>query len=166
MGILSMLFGSKAESAPTGGGGGGIPKVIHPLRGWSNLGLYEVHGINPKTGRSNKKTCQCLSENEAREWALSAGLLEPITVKEIQSRMVSEWQADYCRKLGIRDSLQGLSMVDANALIWRHKDGDARKINGAEWAAACAAGILVSALCGPTHYKYIMRCGDWRYREE
>ena len=64
MGILSILFG---------GGGGNIPKAIHPLRGWANLGLYGVHGINPKTGRSNKKTCQCLSENEAKEWALSAG---------------------------------------------------------------------------------------------
>lgn len=97
---------------------------------------------------------------------MSAGLLEPITVKEVQSRMVSEWQAEYCKKLGIKTSLRGLSMVDANALIWRHKDRDARKINEAEWAAACEAGILVSALCGPTHYKYIMKCGDWRYREE
>ena len=44
---------------------------------------------------SLKCTACVLSENEAREWALSAGLLEPITVKEIQSRMVSEWQAEY-----------------------------------------------------------------------
>ena len=144
-----------------------IPKRAHPLRGWTNLGLYEIHGKNPATGRMNKRTHECLTEADARSWALSEGLAEPVAIKEIQRRMASDEQIRVCRKMGIKAKFEELSAIDASALIWFRDDHEFRKINITEWAAACQAGYAVSALCGPKYYKYIMENGgEWRYREE
>lgn len=145
-----------------------IPKTASPLRGWTNLGIYEIHGVNPKTGRSNKRMHECLSEAAAKEWALADGLVEPITVVEVPRDMATEKQIEVCRKLGLDAGLDfsKLTKVDVNALIWRHDDGDSRCISDEEWCAACDAGYIVSALCGPTHFQYIMETGDWRYRED
>lgn len=163
MGLLSKIFSAAPTNQITRFV---MPIQASPLRGWTNLGLYEIHGLNPNTGRSNKKMHECISESEARLWAKANGLTEPIQVKEVQNRRASDEQIKVCQKMGIKANFQELSIVDANALIWYVDDGDKRKINSAEWAAACAAGYPVSALCGPTHYKYIMKHGDWRYRDE
>ena len=145
-----------------------LPASVSPLRGWTNLGLFEIHGVNPKTGRSNKRMKECLSESDAKAWALSDGLIEPISVHEVPREMATEKQIALCKELGLDSglNLSKLTKVDVNALIWRHDDGDSRRITDEEWCAACEAGYPVSALCGPTHFRYIMKTGDWRYRED
>lgn len=158
MSFLSALLGGLGSSVS-------LPKSPHPLRGWTNLGLFEIHGVNPKTKRSNKKMHECLSETDARSWAISQGLVEPIQVSEVEQRRVTDGQKSALRKRGIQANLAELSIVDASALLWRKADGDSRKINQREWAAACRAGYPVSALCGPTFYRFIMSTGDWRFRD-
>jgi len=142
-----------------------VPSKVHPLRGWTNLGLYEIHGINPKTKRKNKRLYEALTENQAREKALADGLAEPITIEEIESERATERQIELCKELGIHANYDCLTVVDMSALIWYHDDKDNRRITAAEWAAACKAGYLVSAFCGPTYYKYIMKHGTWMYRD-
>lgn len=162
MGLLSKLFSPKKPKDPPLDR---LPSTPHPLRGWTNLGLYEVHGINPKTKRSNKRHYEAFTEDHARVQALSDGLVEPITVEEIQSSMATEKQIELCKELGIHENFRYITMIDVGALIWRHDDKDKRKINDEEWAAACKAGYPMSALCGPTHYRYIMENGTWKYRD-
>ena len=155
MGFLSQLFGGAPSAFPK-------PKTPDPLRGWTNIGLYEVHGINPKTGRSNKKSCQALSDEAARAWALSVGLVDPITVSETPRLRPSSAQIKRLKKEGYRGDVGLLTNVDASAIISYAEDEDLRRITQAEWDKACAAGYEISALSGPSLYRAIMETGDWR----
>lgn len=135
-----------------------LPKSPHPLRGWTNFGLYEAHGTNPKTSRSNKKMVEALDEAGAVAAALTAGLAEPVSVSEIQRRMITDAQADCLRRMKV--SFSGAeSMEDASALICmvndREDTGD--RITPDQWAAACSAGVLVSALSCQRCYRSCMK---------
>ena len=156
MGLLLRLLGVQAQT------GGSLPTKADPLRGWTNLGQYEIHGTNPKTGRSNKKTCLSLSDETAKEWALSAGLIEPIQVKELPRFRPSGSQEKRLKSCGYKGDINLLTNVDASAIISYTEDGDRRKITASEWKNACNAGYEISALSGPSLYRTIMKYGDWR----
>lgn len=150
------LFGKK--KAPETASSLRLPKHPHPLRGWTNFGMYEVHGVNPRTGRSNKKKVEALDEVGARNAAVAAGLTEPFTILEIQRPMATESQIDYGRELGVKIT-ERESSVDASALICMVKDGEAprNRITADQWAAACSAGVCVSALACQRFYRSVMR---------
>lgn len=131
----------------------------HPLRGWTNMGLYEVHGINPKTNRSNKRTCECFSESDAKAWATSSGLVEPFTIMELPSDRATENQIAYLQKLDAWVDFESLTKVDASALIDFIKDGDRRHINQQELDMATEKGYKISSLAGPTTFRYVMQYG-------
>lgn len=143
-----------------------LPKYPSPLRGWTNLGTYEVHGINQRTKRSNKRIYSALTEIHAKEKASSEGLIAPFQVKEIASRPMSELQLKLLKKMKYTGSYEALSLVDAGAIISYVFDGDDRLITEEEWETACDAGYEISALTGPTMYKIIMSTGDWKSRIE
>ncbi len=136
----------------------GMPKAPHPLRGWTNFGMFEVPGLNEKTGRQNKRMVEALTSADAREMALSLGLSEPITVSEVQRPMATERQIAYGRSLGI-DITPEMSMVDASAMICRVNDGDLFVIGRSNWLDACEAGVTVSALSGQTNFISSMKAG-------
>lgn len=135
----------------------------HPLRGWTNVGLYEIHGINPKTNRSNKKTCECFSESAAKAWAISSGLVEPITVTEISSDRATENQITYLQQLGAQVDFDSLTKEDASELIDFIKDNDRRHINQQEFDMATQRGYKISSLAGTTTFRYIMQYGHRPY---
>lgn len=139
-----------------------LPEQPSAMRGWTNLGKYEVHGTNPKTKRSNKRIYSALTETQAEAKAASEGLVAPFQVKEIPSRPMSEPQCQLLKKMKYSGSYTDLSLVDAGAIISYVFDGDRRLITAEEWASACEAGYEISALSGPTMYHKIMSTGDWR----
>ena len=134
------------------------PHFAHPLRGWTNVGLYEVHGVNPKTGRSNKKMIEALSEGQAIAAAAATGLSDPITVWEVPQRMATERQIKLAESLG-EDVPAGATLLDASALICRVQDGETEEmaITPEQWAAAWAAGVPMSALAGQKFYRSAMK---------
>lgn len=136
----------------------GFPSSPHPLRGWTNFGMFEVHGMNPDTGRENKKIVEALTSSHAREQAASMGLAEPISVKEIQRPMATDRQIAYGESLGINITTD-MSMIDASALICRVDDGETfrDRISKEDWFAACRAGVIISALSGPKNYESSMK---------
>ena len=73
----------------------------HPLRGYTNFGRFEVHGVNPETGRKNKKIIEALNQSEAIQAAVRLGLQPPISVREISCRMATERQYKYMDSLDI-----------------------------------------------------------------
>ena len=150
------LFGKK--KAPEAGSPLRLPKSPHPLRGWTNFGTYEVHGPNARTGRSNKKTVDALDDAGARAAALAAGLAEPITVSEVRRRQITEAQADCLRRMKV--SFSGCeTLEDASALICMVNDREdpSGRITEDQWAAACAAGVLVSAFACQRLYRSCMK---------
>lgn len=150
------LFGKK--KTPEAGSPLRLPVSPHPLRGWTNMGLYEAHGLNARTGRSNKKVVEALDETGARAAALAAGLSEPITVSEVQRRRITEGQADCLRRMRVRFTGQE-SMEDASALICMVNDGEtaADRITPDQWAAACSSGVTVSALACQRCFRSCMK---------
>lgn len=152
--VSMFLFGKKKPEAVASR----LPRSPHPLRGWTNFGLYEAHGVNPRTGRSNKKTVEALDEAGARAAALAAGLSEPITVSEIQRRMITEAQADCLRKMRVKFS-GAESLEDASAMICMVNDREAPadRITEEQWAAACSAGVCISALACQRLYRHCMK---------
>lgn len=136
-----------------------LPKSPHPLRGWTNFGMFEVHGVNPTTGRKNKRMIEALTADDALSKArLVENLSDPITVEEVQRPMATDRQISYGNSLGLNITAKE-SMVDASALICRCDDGDPDddRISESEWVSACKAGAVVSALSGHTLYKSIMK---------
>ena len=150
------LFGKK--KAPEAVSPFRLPSAPHPLRGWTNMGLYEAHGMNARTGRSNKKMVEALDEAGARAAALAAGLSEPVTVSEVQRRMITEGQIDCLRRMKVKFSGQE-TMEDASALICMVNDREsvADRITPDQWAAACSAGVLVSAFACQRLYCHSMK---------
>lgn len=163
MGFLSRLFGfdSSADRSRCF-----IPMKPDPNRGYTNLGEYEVRGINLKTNRSNKKRCVALSDEDAIAWARTNGLSDPITVNETPRCRASKYQIEALMRNGYRKDIDLLTNVDASAIMSYIEDGDQRRINQKEWQAACDAGFVISALSGPTLYKIIMETGDWHRYDE
>ncbi len=132
----------------------------HPLRGLTNFGMFEVHGLNPKTGRQNKRIVEALSDQDALERAKrTTDLVEPFTVQEVQRPMATERQIAYGDSLGLKIT-PDLSMVDASAMICRENDGDVALISGADVEAASLAGVVMSALAGRTFYRSAMKNAD------
>ena len=150
------LFGKK--KTPEAGSTLRLPKSPHPLRGWTNFGLYEVHGLNAQTGRSNKKKVDALDEAGAKAAALAAGLSEPITVSEVQRRMITDAQADCLRRMKVGFSGRE-TLEDASALICMVNDREdpSGRITEDQWEAACAAGVLVSAFACQRLYRSCMK---------
>lgn len=135
-----------------------LPKSPHPLRGWTNLGLFEVRGQNPSTGRQNKRIIEALTADDAlSKVRLVEKLLDPITVEEIQRPMATERQIAYGASIGVYIT-ERETMIDASALLSRYHDGDPDddRLSGAEWLLACKSGIVLSALSGHTLYKSVM----------
>jgi hypothetical protein len=155
-------FGKKKskEYDPMAISGIGIPTSPHPLRGWTNFGMFEVHGLNPSTGRENKRTLEALTSADAKNKALAAGLVEPISVSEVQRPMATERQIAYGKSLGI-EITPDMSMVDASASICRVNDGESFRdiISRKQWVDACEAGVVISALSGPKCYLSSMKAG-------
>ena len=137
----------------------GIPMSLHPLRGYTNFGIFEVHGKNPETGRQNKRTIEALTDQDAIDQAKEVfGLVDPITVQEVQRPMATDRQISYGNELGI-EIPPNISTVDASAIICRMEDDDAPDdiLAKEEWDAACQAGVVISALCGHTFYNSAMK---------
>lgn len=135
-----------------------LPKSPHPLRGWTNFGLFKVHGQNPSTGRQNKRIIEALTADDALSKArLVEKLLDPITVEEIQRPMATERQIAYGNSIGVHIT-EKESMVDASALLSRYHDGDPDndRLSESEWLLACKSDIVLSALSGHTLYKSVM----------
>lgn len=130
----------------------------HPLRGYTNFGMFEVLGKNPKTGRSNKVTVEALDITDALRVATNIHrLTEPLTVQEIQRPMATERQISYGSSLGISIT-SDMSMVDASAMICRFEDGDSFRdaLSKNEWVAACSKRVVLSSLSGHTVYRSVM----------
>lgn len=134
------------------------PARPHPLRGWTNFGVYEVRGINPKTGRQNKKRVEAVDEAGA---VALAGLLEPVSAVEVQRPMATERQIEYGATLGLKIT-ERESMVDASALLSMVEDGERpeARITADQWAAACSAGVCISALACQEVYKAVMEAAS------
>lgn len=135
-----------------------LPKSPRPLRGWTNFGMFEVHGINPSSGRQNKRIIEALTVEDAISKARSVEkLLDPITAEEMQRPMATERQIAYGNSIGVCIT-EKETMVDASALISRANDGDPDDdyISETEWIVACKSGAVVSALCGHTLYRSVM----------
>ena len=141
MGLFDVFKKGSAAQAP-----GAMPVRPHPLRGWTNMGVYEVRGVSPATGRQNKKRVEAV--DEAGAIALS-GLGAPVSAVEVQRPMASR---------GVKIT-ERESQVDASALISMVQDGErpASRITPDQWAAACAAGVCVSALSCQKLYASMMR---------
>lgn len=134
----------------------------HPLRGYTNFGMFEVHGTNPETGRSNKVTVEALDSSDALRIATDVhGLSEPLTAQEVQRPMATERQISYGNSLGISIT-PDMSMVDASAVICRSKDGDSFRdtLSKDEWVAACSERVVLSSLSGHTVYRSAMAGAD------
>ena len=146
----------------------GLPVPVEPdaLRGFTNFGVYVIHGINPKTGRGNKREGRGLDADDARSRALSSGLDDPVVVEEKARLRASRDQLAALARIGYKGPLALLTNVDAAALLSFEEDGDRRRITQAEWDAACVAGFDLSALTGPTLYKRIMKTGDWHHYDD
>ncbi|MDO5785446.1 MAG: hypothetical protein Q4P20_10340, partial [Eubacteriales bacterium] len=114
-----------------------FPVVSQSYRCYTNFGLYEVQGINPQTGKSNKRKVIALDKTDAyRAARVLENLLDPITVQEVPLPMATDRQIDYAINLGniITD---GLSRADVSALIDNPKFEDL--ITEEEWKLACEA---------------------------
>lgn len=152
-----MLWFKKKETNPRSVTG--MPVSQHPLRGYTNFGIYEIRGTNPKTKRQSKKFLEALTSDDALDRAKRIeGLADPITVQEVQRPMATERQISYGAELGLKIS-PNISMVDASAMISREHDGDGPDdiLTKEEWDAACQAGVVISALCGHTFYRSAMK---------
>ena len=138
--------------------GGEFPFPSEPdqFRGWTNIGRYEIRGINPKTNRSNKRTYDCLTSSEAVEKAEKEGLVGPFQITEVKLDGPTEAQLRYCEDIGIKEDFAVLSRVDVSALLSAKEDGDSRRINQREWDRACRNHVVISALAGPTRYHQSM----------
>lgn len=157
--MFGFLKKKDKEYDPTALPGIGIPTSPHPLRGWTNLGMFEVHGVNSKTGRENKRTFEALTASDAMRKAIVEGLIEPITVTEIQRPMATDRQISYGASLGISIT-SDMSMVDASAMICRVNDGETNFrdfISKSDWVDACRKGVVISALCGHKFYRSAMK---------
>lgn len=150
MGLFDVFKKGSAAQAP-----GAMPVRPHPLRGWTNMGVYEVRGVSPATGRQNKKRVEAV--DEAGAIALS-GLGAPVSAVEVQRPMATERQIAFGASLGVKIT-ERESQVDASALISMVQDGErpASRITPDQWAAACAAGACVSALSCQRLYASMMR---------
>lgn len=131
-----------------------FPVVSQPHRCYTNFGLYEVHGINPQTGKPNKRKVIALDTTDAyRAARVLEGLLDPITVQEISPSMATDRQIEYAINLG-HIVIDELSRVDVSALIDNTKAEDT--ITEDDWNAACEARICVSACLSKSHFKQAM----------
>lgn len=136
-----------------------LPNAPHPLRGWTNFGLFEVRGLNPATGRQNKRIIEALTVDDAVSKAkIDEKLLDPITAEEIQRPMATERQISYGNSIGVCITKKE-TLIDASALLSRYHDGDPEDdcISEAEWILACKSGVVLSALSGHTLYKSVMK---------
>lgn len=135
-----------------------LPNSPHPLRGWTNFGLFEVHGVNPSTGRQNKRIIEALTVDDALSKArLVENLLDPITAEEIQRPMATKRQISYGNSIGVCIT-EKETLIDASALLSRCHDGDPDDdcISETEWILACKSGVVLSALSGHTLYESVM----------
>ena len=119
------------------------------------MGVYEVRGVNPKTGRQNKKRIEAIDEATA---VAQAGLGAPVSAVEVQRPMATERQIAFGASIGVKIT-EKESQVDASALICMVQDGEkpVNRITPDQWAAACSAGVCVSALACQKLYKFMMR---------
>ena len=96
---------------------------VSPSGGFVNFAIYQVVGINPKTGRKNKRVYKEFQEKHAIKRAEIEGLVAPFEVHLLKSEAPSERQIEYAGNLGITIP-DGACRLDVSALISRVTDDD------------------------------------------
>lgn len=96
---------------------------VSPSGGFVNFAIYQVIGINPKTGRKNKRVYKEFREEYAIKRAEIEGFVAPFEVHLLKSESPSERQLEYAKELGITIP-EGVCRLDVSALISRVTDDD------------------------------------------
>lgn len=96
---------------------------VSPSGGFINYARYQVVGINPKTGRKNKRIYEEMKEEYAIKRAEIDGFAAPFEVNLLPSREPSERQLAYAKDLCIAIP-EGACFEDVSALISRVTDED------------------------------------------
>ena len=108
---------------------------------------FIVQGINPATGRKNKRTYDAADEADAINKAKAAGLEPPFDVEMLPAREPSEAQMTYAKNLGISIP-EGACMVDVSALLTRTENDDVEEAEPAVLQFLAARGWRGSSLIG------------------
>lgn len=69
-----------------------------PSGGYMNYAIFSVTGTNPSTNRKNTRKYECKTESEAKELAISDGLIDIESIKPIQFAPPTERQIEACKK--------------------------------------------------------------------
>lgn len=105
--------------------------IPRPASGYSNgVFRYDVRGVNPETGRKNKRTVSACGEEDAVAAAHEIGLADPVEVLPLDTALqnvlpVSEKQVEYarghhCQPLFLPD----FDEKDAAAVLYRYEYKD------------------------------------------
>lgn len=120
---------------------------VSPSGGYVNYAIFELHGVNPKTNRSNKKLYKCRDSEEAVNLATNDGLVAPFDISVIPNDPPTERQLAYARNLGITIPA-GACMHDVSALLSRVEDNDEEAPDENTVRKAMALGVHFSRYAG------------------
>lgn len=96
---------------------------VSPSGGYVNWIVFEVTGINPKTGRINKRIYEARKEQEALDLAEKEGLQKPEIKKVLPIEPPTENQIGYLESWGITVP-DGACKYDVSAILSRLEDSD------------------------------------------
>ena len=129
---------------------------ISPSGGYVNFAKYQVYGMNPSTGRKNKRVYEAFTEEEATEKAKEVGLVEPFEILVIASREPTERQLSYALDLGLSVP-DDACFYDVSAMISRATDDDLEMADGYLLKLANRRHVKVSRYIGKKALKELMR---------
>ena len=123
---------------------------INPLRGFMNMAVFSVSGVNPSTNRKKTVTVQAVDMESA---IAASGLLNPIATETGWERP-TERQVAYAKQIGLSIP-KGATQRDVSALLTRLEEHDSGPISSDLVLKAAENGIAMSFFTGPTQYKWM-----------
>lgn len=108
---------------------------------------FVVHGINPKTGRKNKRVYEAADPADAEAQAIAMGLVPPFEISREPEREPSEGQESYARNVGVPIP-PGACLVDVSALLTRYEEDDYKAATPGFLEYIASKGWKGSALIG------------------
>ncbi len=137
----------------------------HPLRGFMNMGIYEVTGKNPETNRSRTRTCRAVDEAGAVRAAMTEhGLIAPFSVKEEAYPEIDEETKAELAAEGVYVP-EGAKADDYWAASQRGRDYDDTTVTREQWEYAASRGVTLSALAGETLAREIFQNNHKRWKK-
>ena len=123
---------------------------INPLRGFMNMAVFSVSGVNPSTNRKKTVTVQAVDAEAA---IAASGLLNPVATETGWERP-TERQIAYAKRLELSIP-KGATQRDVSALLTRLEEHDDGPIPSDLVLKAAENGMAMSFFTGPSQYKWM-----------